>query len=62
MAVLHKVNLDLPFCANHPLKQLVYCAFRDLNPLYNTEQRPDYRDKYYSPILPLGQKFVEVST
>ena len=33
---------------------------RDLNPLYNTELRPDYKDKYFTRLLPLGNKYAEV--
>lgn len=35
-------------------------VYRDLNPLYNTVEQRDYKDKYYNHLLPLSQKYSKV--
>lgn len=34
---------------------------RDLNPLYDVTIQRDYKEKYYMKLMPLGQKYAEVS-
>jgi hypothetical protein len=33
---------------------------RDLNPLYNIEQNPEYKDKYFLELLPMANKYAQV--
>jgi hypothetical protein len=36
------------------------CTFRDLNPLYDTTEHKDYREKYFRNLMPLIHKYSEV--
>lgn len=61
VAICARPEYDLPiFCADFFSTARMNIVVLDLNPLYNTEQRPEYKEKYYSRILPLGNKYAEL--
>lgn len=61
VAICTRPEYDLPiFCADFFSTPRMNIVVLDLNPLYSTEQRPDYRDKYFSPLLPMGNKYAEL--
>lgn len=62
VAICARPEYDLPiFCADFFSTPRMSIVVLDLNPLYNTEQRPDYKSKYYSGLLPLGNKYAELT-
>jgi len=60
-AAFSEPEYDLPiFCANaftSPARSIVVL---DLNPLYDTTEHEDYREKYYRNLMPLIHKYSEV--
>ncbi|KAG0618000.1 hypothetical protein M758_4G031600 [Ceratodon purpureus] len=61
VAICARPEYDLPiFCADFFSTPRMNIVVLDLNPLYNTEQRPDYKEKYFSPLLSMGNKYAEL--
>ncbi|KAL5656236.1 hypothetical protein ACJX0J_035555, partial [Zea mays] len=60
-AAFSRPEYDLPiFCANafsSPARSIVVL---DLNPLYDTTEHKDYREKYYRALMPLVHKYSEL--
>ncbi|CAD6234873.1 unnamed protein product [Miscanthus lutarioriparius] len=60
-AAFSEPEYDLPiFCANafsSPARSIVVL---DLNPLYDTTEHKDYREKYYRNLMPLIRKYSEL--
>ncbi|XP_021310894.1 phytochromobilin:ferredoxin oxidoreductase, chloroplastic isoform X2 [Sorghum bicolor] len=60
-AAFSEPEYDLPiFCANafsSPARSIVVL---DLNPLYDTTEHKDYREKYYRNLMPLIHKYSEL--
>ncbi|RWR79863.1 phytochromobilin:ferredoxin oxidoreductase, chloroplastic isoform X1 [Cinnamomum micranthum f. kanehirae] len=54
-------EFDLPiFCANFFTASGMNIVVLDLNPLHDVINESVYREKYYSSLMPLGQKYAEL--
>lgn len=61
MAIFPNPEYDLPiFCADFFSTSSKHIIVLDLNPLYDTEKNKWYKEKYYSGLMPLVNKYTEV--
>lgn len=61
MAILPRPEYDLPiFCADFFSTSSKHIIVLDLNPLYSTEENKHYKEKYYSHLMPLVNKYAEL--
>lgn len=61
MAILPRPDFDLPiFCADFFSTSTKHIIVLDLNPLYNAEKNKNYKQKYYSKLIPLANKYVQM--
>ncbi|KAK4276111.1 hypothetical protein QN277_019100 [Acacia crassicarpa] len=59
--VFPKLEYDVPiFCANFFTSGRSNIIVLDLNPLHDIINRQDYKEKYFSSLIPLGQKYAEL--
>jgi len=57
-SVFQELAVLLLLCRHYAYVFLGTC--RDLNPLYNIEQNPEYKDKYFLELLPMANKYAQV--
>ncbi|VFQ72681.1 unnamed protein product [Cuscuta campestris] len=60
-AIFPRVEFDLPiFCANFFTTAAMSIVLLDLNPLHNVISQHDYKKKYYTHLIPLGNEYTEL--
>ncbi|XP_062085572.1 phytochromobilin:ferredoxin oxidoreductase, chloroplastic isoform X2 [Humulus lupulus] len=60
-AAFPKPEYDVPiFCANFFSNASTSIVLLDLNPLHDVINQRDYKEKYYSSLIPLGVKYSEL--
>jgi hypothetical protein len=57
-SVFQELAVLLLLCSHYAYVFLGTC--RDLNPLHNIEQNPEYKDKYFLELLPMANKYARV--
>lgn len=61
MAIFPNPEYDLPiFCADFFSASSKHIIVLDLNPLHDTEKHKWYKEKYYTGLIPMVNKYVEV--
>jgi hypothetical protein len=61
LAICARPEYDLPiFCTDFVSTASRNIIVLDLNPLYNIEQNPEYKDKYFLELLPMANKYAQV--
>lgn len=46
---------------NHTINFIFLISIRDLNPLYDVTIQHGYKEKYYKKLMPLSEKYSEVT-
>ncbi|KAJ7555447.1 hypothetical protein O6H91_05G038300 [Diphasiastrum complanatum] len=61
VAIFSESRYDLPiFCADFFSTSKANICVLDLNPLYTTEQNKDYKEKYFTSILPMAKNYIKL--
>ncbi|CAK9198421.1 unnamed protein product [Sphagnum troendelagicum] len=61
LAICARPEYDLPiFCTDFVSTASRNIIVLDLNPLHNIEQNPEYKEKYFSELLPMANKYAQI--